>query len=228
MPRKYSDEQIGFALRQAEAGTPVEAICRKLWGGGGHLLPLAPRVQPGPAAQRSRLPPARPRSAGDPTSPPRPLGRPEGRSTNLSTGTTIGGRSLTTGTVVRGVTPDGSIEVVRVKWYGDSAVELTYKVPTTGRNRARQPRRRGVGLHLQARRLIVRLPLKIACYGPPATTRSEEDRPTERGRGHPWRREYNQVRPHSALGSRPPAPAAIEITPPHPAPWADPRHLALT
>ena len=27
---------------------PVEAICRKLWGGGGHLLPLAPRVQPGP------------------------------------------------------------------------------------------------------------------------------------------------------------------------------------
>ena len=31
-----------------------------------------------------------------------------------------------------------------------------------------------------------------------------------------WRREYNQVRPHSALGSRPPAPAAIEITPPRP------------
>ena len=92
---------------------------------------------------------------------------------------------LTPGTVVRGVTPDESIEVVRVKWYGDSAVELTYKVPTTGRNRARQPRRRRVGLHLQARRLIVRLPLKIACYGPPATTRSEEDRPTERGRGRP-------------------------------------------
>ena len=30
MPRKYSDGQIGFALRQAEAGPPVEAICRKL------------------------------------------------------------------------------------------------------------------------------------------------------------------------------------------------------
>ena len=36
---------------------------------------LAPRVQPGPAPQRPRLPPARPRRAGDPTSPPRPLGR---------------------------------------------------------------------------------------------------------------------------------------------------------
>ena len=55
---------------------------------------LAPRGQPGPAPQRPRLPPARPRIAGDPTSPPRPLGRPEGRSTHLSTGTTIGGRSL--------------------------------------------------------------------------------------------------------------------------------------
>jgi len=28
--RKYTNEQIGFALRQAEAGTPVEEICRKL------------------------------------------------------------------------------------------------------------------------------------------------------------------------------------------------------
>ena len=55
---------------------------------------LAPGVQPGPAPQHPRLPPARPRSAGDPTSPPRPLGRPEGRSTNFSTGTTIGGRSI--------------------------------------------------------------------------------------------------------------------------------------
>ena len=34
---------------------------------------------------------------------------------------------------MRGVTPDESIEVVSVKWYGDSAIELTYKVPTTGR-----------------------------------------------------------------------------------------------
>ena len=35
-----------------------------------------------------------------------------------------------------------------------------------------------------------------------------------------WRREYNQVRPHSALGSRPPAPEALEIGLPHPTPWA--------
>ena len=33
-----------------------------------------------------------------------------------------------------------------------------------------------------------------------------------------WRRQYNQVRPHSALGDRPPAPEALEIRPPHPAP----------
>jgi putative transposase len=31
MPKKrYTDEQIAFALRQAEAGTPVEEICRKI------------------------------------------------------------------------------------------------------------------------------------------------------------------------------------------------------
>ncbi len=30
MPRKDTDEPIGFALGQAEAGTPVEASCRKL------------------------------------------------------------------------------------------------------------------------------------------------------------------------------------------------------
>ena len=27
---------------------------------------------------------------------------------------------------------DGPTEVVSVKWFGDSAVELTYKTPTTG------------------------------------------------------------------------------------------------
>jgi putative transposase len=27
---KYTEEQIAFALRQAEAGTPVERVCRKL------------------------------------------------------------------------------------------------------------------------------------------------------------------------------------------------------
>ena len=31
MPRRrYSEEQIGFALRQAELGTSVEEVCRKL------------------------------------------------------------------------------------------------------------------------------------------------------------------------------------------------------
>ena len=40
--------------------------------------------------------------------------------------------NLTPGALVRGVTSDGSIEVVNVKWFGDSAVELTYKTPATG------------------------------------------------------------------------------------------------
>ena len=40
--------------------------------------------------------------------------------------------SLTSGALVRGVAPDGPAEVVNVKWFGDSAVELTYKTPTTG------------------------------------------------------------------------------------------------
>jgi len=33
-----------------------------------------------------------------------------------------------------------------------------------------------------------------------------------------WRRHYNRIRPHSALGYRPPAPEAIEIGPPEPVP----------
>ena len=28
--RRYTDEQIGFALRQAESGTPVDEICRRM------------------------------------------------------------------------------------------------------------------------------------------------------------------------------------------------------
>ena len=43
-----------------------------------------------------------------------------------------------------------------------------------------------------------------------------------------WRREYNQIRPHSALGYRPPAPESQEIRPPLPAQWADRRLPALT
>ena len=43
-----------------------------------------------------------------------------------------------------------------------------------------------------------------------------------------WRREYNQVRPHSARGSRPPAPEALAIGLPHPTPWAVRRVPVLT
>ena len=43
-----------------------------------------------------------------------------------------------------------------------------------------------------------------------------------------WRRESNQIRPHSALGYRPPAPETLEIQPPHPADGADRRVPALT
>jgi putative transposase len=28
--KRYTDEQISFALRQAESGTPVEEICRRM------------------------------------------------------------------------------------------------------------------------------------------------------------------------------------------------------
>jgi putative transposase len=28
--KRFTEEQIAFALRQAEAGTPVEAVCRKM------------------------------------------------------------------------------------------------------------------------------------------------------------------------------------------------------
>ncbi len=40
--------------------------------------------------------------------------------------------SLTSGALVKGVAPDGPAEVVSVKWFGDSALELTYKAPATG------------------------------------------------------------------------------------------------
>ena len=39
---------------------------------------------------------------------------------------------LTPGALVSGVSPDGVVEVVAVKWYGESAVELTYKMLDTG------------------------------------------------------------------------------------------------
>ena len=28
---KFTDQQIAFALKQAETGTPIEELCRKLW-----------------------------------------------------------------------------------------------------------------------------------------------------------------------------------------------------
>ena len=39
--------------------------------------------------------------------------------------------NLTPGALVRGVTAGADIEVVNVKWFGDSAVELTYKMLAT-------------------------------------------------------------------------------------------------
>ena len=39
---------------------------------------------------------------------------------------------LTAGTLVRGVSSEGTTEVVSVKWYGDSTIELTYKIPANG------------------------------------------------------------------------------------------------
>jgi len=41
-------------------------------------------------------------------------------------------KHLTPGTLVRGVTSDSLVEVIGVKWFGDSAIELTYKNPATG------------------------------------------------------------------------------------------------
>ena len=41
--------------------------------------------------------------------------------------------NLTSGALIGGVAADGPAEVVNVKWFGDSAVELTYKTPSTGR-----------------------------------------------------------------------------------------------
>ena len=41
-------------------------------------------------------------------------------------------KDLTPGALVKGVTSDSPVEVVSVKWFGDSAIELTYKVPNTG------------------------------------------------------------------------------------------------
>ena len=39
---------------------------------------------------------------------------------------------LARGALIEGVSADGPVEVVAIKWFGDSAVELTYKLPDTG------------------------------------------------------------------------------------------------
>ena len=39
---------------------------------------------------------------------------------------------LTPSSLVRGVVHDAIAEVIIVKWFGDSTIELTYKIPTTG------------------------------------------------------------------------------------------------
>ena len=62
--------------------------------------------------------------------------------------------SLTAGTLVRGVIADGDVEVITAKWFGDSAVELTYKVPDTGLAGIRLLYRDDeVGLHIVERGL---------------------------------------------------------------------------
>ncbi len=43
-----------------------------------------------------------------------------------------------------------------------------------------------------------------------------------------WRREYNEIRPHSSLGYQPPAPQAIEIGPPISRSFTPDTELALT
>lgn len=39
---------------------------------------------------------------------------------------------LSPGTLVEGIVPDASAEVINVRWYGDASIELTYKIATTG------------------------------------------------------------------------------------------------
>ncbi len=43
-----------------------------------------------------------------------------------------------------------------------------------------------------------------------------------------WRREYNEIRPHSSLGYRSPAPEAVEIGPPISGFFTPDTELALT
>ena len=45
--------------------------------------------------------------------------------------------TITTGALVRGVEIDNSVEAVSVKWFGDSAIELAYKMPATGEVKTR-------------------------------------------------------------------------------------------
>ena len=45
--------------------------------------------------------------------------------------------TITTGAFVRGVEIDDSVEAVSVKWFGDSAIELAYKMPATGEVKTR-------------------------------------------------------------------------------------------
>ena len=374
MPRKYSDEQIGFALRPAEAGTPVEAICRKLWGGGGHLLPLAQDVR------RLGVVTCPPRTGPDPVRGFGPVRRESawrGSGTRRSRSSARGGRTAACGWTRRSAARSGSARTGGGRrWWptrrgtppsarrarrelsapgapvpggharADRAGRLgasglsgprptappaaaprpggdgrprpdrpdhrpgpprrpvrlpAHPGPAAGRGRAgephaggaavasggaaRAPQRpeaaatRGPGRLLHAaprraaepRRVRRRRPRADAGRPGPACTasavRSGPQRrggttrfiapgsPWENGSGESctgtlrdeglnpeifttlpeaqirierWRREDNPVRPHRALGSRPPAPDALEIRPPHPAPWADRRGAALT
>jgi hypothetical protein len=42
---RFTEEQIADALKQAELGTPVEGVCRKLRDFGRHILHLAQKIR---------------------------------------------------------------------------------------------------------------------------------------------------------------------------------------
>ena len=52
--KRYTDEQIAFALRQAEGGTAVEELCRKLGVSGWPSSSWCPAGLPGQIGSGSR------------------------------------------------------------------------------------------------------------------------------------------------------------------------------
>lgn len=42
---RFSEEQIAFALRESESGTPVEEVLPEAWGDAGDVLPMEEEVR---------------------------------------------------------------------------------------------------------------------------------------------------------------------------------------